>query len=245
MSTIPSPPSLSRYRHGSDTTDSLVLDSSLESMMQRVGLHVPQSVGTASTPGLRLRSHGTTSYASDPYVNLQPTGTVFNQPMTPDHPADYSDMDSDMDSLDEMDAANPSAPFFMAPTRDHDDSDDSFGSSDSLNEEQINMGLAPVHNFVQNVEDDGFGDDSFSDDDMYDNGGMVQEETLFGVPPQVRMQGSQGRLQSGGHHGEGLRMLGGDLLEDTMGISDQIAMSGRVEESPTPASWAASSIGRN
>ncbi|KAF9469655.1 hypothetical protein BDZ94DRAFT_1206358 [Collybia nuda] len=242
MSTMPTPPSLSRYNR-QDTTDSIVLDTSFESMMRRVGLPVPSSIGTtASTPGLRLRSkvaigasHADPVQPSEPLIDFQ-EGLI-----TPERAQTHLDMDSDSDSFDEVNnTAHPSAAFMMASAQGPNDSDDSFDSSnhsgDSLTEEDANLGLAPVHPFAMGVDDDGF-DDSF-DDDLYDGNalGDAEEETLFGVPPNQRIH-AQARMRAGGGNPvDGLRMLGEDLLQETIGIGTQIAMSGRVEESPTPAS---------
>ncbi|KAG5654153.1 hypothetical protein H0H81_006864 [Sphagnurus paluster] len=239
LSTMPTPPSFSRYRrHETDTNDSIVLDSSLESMMRRVGLNIPSSAGSltlgmGSTPGLRLRSHTTLkAVAVEPPCDTLLTPphhpNADDEPTTPMH--EQMDMDSDSDSMDEINTtAHPSAAFLMASSAPgHQDSDDSFGSSnhsnDSFNEEGGN-GLIQVNPFIGSLEDDGF-DDTY-DDDMYD-GGDIPEETLFGVPPSQRIQSQQRS-----HATDGLRMLGEDLLEDTIGISAQR----RPEESPTPAVW--------
>jgi DASH complex subunit ASK1 len=244
MSTMPTPPSLSRY-HRQDTTESIAMDSSFESMMRRVGLDVPPSTGAGSTPGLRLRSKAAMEASSHPHPHLQPEPLMGppDEPMTPVHAHAHLDIDSDSDSFDEVNnTAHPSAAFMMASAQGSHDSDDSFDSSnhsgDSLTEEDANLGLAPVHPFAMGVEDDGF-DDSF-DDDMYDGNvmGETQEETLFGVPPGQRIHAQTQMRVGGGLLGDGLRMLGEDLLQETIGIGNQIAMSGRVEESPTPASWA-------
>jgi DASH complex subunit ASK1 len=107
--------------------------------------------------------------------------------------------------------------------------DDSFGSSnsnhssDSIGEDFGEEGGA-VHPFARAVEGEGDGfDDSF---DSADGDGLeVPEETVFGIPPAQR------------HKGRGpseLRLLGEDLLQDTIGIGSQLAKAGRVEESPTP-----------
>ncbi|KAG5733782.1 DASH complex subunit ask1 [Termitomyces sp. T112] len=234
MSTMPTPPSLSRYRRD-DTSDSIVIDSSLESMMRRVGLNVPSSVSTTgSTPGLRLRSHGslkTSELISDDPATSSP---IFDEEtITPVHQHEDLGMDSDSDSMDEINnTAHPSHAFLMASTGARDDSDDSFGSnhsSDSLDDEGANPDFAPVHPFAGSVENDGF-DDSY-DDEMFDHlHGEVQEETLFGVPPQQRMQAQQ--RSNPGNAGQGLRMLGEDLLQDTIAIGSQID---RIENSPTPA----------
>lgn len=244
MSTMPTPPSLSRYRsHGMDSSDSLATDPSFESMMRRVGLNVPSSIPqTVSTPGLRLRPRHAANTAA-------PTGqgtaveTLVEPVPLPAQSHPDSDSDSDSDSFSEVNnTAHPSAAFLMASQGlTGTESDDSFGSSnhsgDSLTEEDANLGLVPVHPFAMGVEDDGFDDDDSFDDDGY---GAVaegfQEETLFGVPPVQRQEQMRG---GGSLEGDQLRMLGEDLLQDTIGIGTQIAMSGRVEESPTPVSWSA------
>lgn len=231
MSTVLTPPSLSRYRQ-CDTSDSIIIDSSLESMMQRVGLHVPQSVrNTGSTPGLRLRSHVPLK-ASEPILNdsdTSPPPVVHEETGTSVHQPDDLDMESDSDSMYEInDTAHPSHPFLMASVGARDDSDDSFESNhsrDFLDDGGAGPDLAPIHPFSGNIGDDGF-DDSF-DDEMFDRlHGEVQEETLFGVLPQQRMQALHRS-----NAGQDLRMAGGDF-QDILGIGSQI---GHIEESPTPA----------
>ncbi|KAG6834352.1 hypothetical protein H0H93_010264 [Arthromyces matolae] len=235
MSSMPTPPSFSRYRPFNDTSDSLVMDSSLESMMRRVGLNVPSSVSTgASTSGSILRSHASLAshdFPEDPASS--PTAKFGTREEAVSHSHAHDDLDSDSDSMDEIsNTAHPSHAFLMASAGMRNDSDDSFESnhsSDSLGDdhEGAELGLAPPHPFAANVEDDGF-DDSY-EDEMFDRlHGEVQEETLFGVLPHQRMQASNALYQ-----GQGLRMLGEDLLQDTIGIGARI---GRVEESPTPAS---------
>jgi DASH complex subunit ASK1 len=85
------------------------------------------------------------------------------------------------------------------------------------------------------VEDNGAEDYTF-DDDGVEN--QPEEETLFGVPPAQRIH-AQGRSreQAGVGHllGDDLRMLGEELLEDTIGIGAQVARRGGIEETPTPA----------
>ncbi|KAF8079159.1 hypothetical protein FPV67DRAFT_1776205 [Lyophyllum atratum] len=236
LSTMPTPPSLSRYnRYGMDTSDSIVLDSSLESMMHRVGLNVPSTVGTASTPGLRLRSHKATEQALN-ILSTPPHHANADGPITPVHRHEQLDIDSDSDSMDDMgNTAHPGVPFMLTTSASgREDSDDSFGSSnhsgDSLADEDAN--LAPVQPFAVGAQNDGF-DDSFDDDSFDGFSGEVPEETLFGVPPSQRQS-----QQRGAHLGDGLQLRGEDLLQDTIGIGAQIVMSGRIEESPTPAAWA-------
>jgi DASH complex subunit ASK1 len=138
------------------------------------------------------------------------------------------DMDSDSDSLDEVNnTAHPSAAFLMASQGSHpyDDSFDSPNhSDDSLADEDVGTGLVPIHPFANAVEDDGFDDDD-SFDGFVPAGGDFQEETVFGVTP-----GERERI-----HAEGLRMMGKDLLEDTIGKGAQIGTG--AEDSPTPSSW--------
>ena len=240
MSTIPTPPSITRYtRHAYpsafENTDS---SSSFASMMRRAGLSAPESIS---------KSHSTTSHQSFD----TPLLTTPSQPQalyTPDQHSDSfhfqheelstiqpggsrPDSDSDSDSLGDepVHTGLPSTAFLMASARNQ-DPDDSFGSSnsnhssDSIREDFSGEGGA-VHPFaraVEGEEGDGF-DDSF---DSADGDGLgVQEETVFGIPPAQR------------HHGRGpneLRLLGEDLLQDTIGIGSQLAKVGRVEESPTP-----------
>ena len=278
MSTVSTPPSLSRYnRHGhyNNSNSSITKDSSLESMIRRIRAELPSAepasyvsgtalAGVATTPGLRVRPRAQQSSSSSqnaaqlrvpeplnryteaespitPAALAPPHPDYFDDdPITPLYnPQNEQDLDSDSDSLDEINnTAHPSAAFLMASQGGHGVyDDDSFGSnhsSDSLENEldHANIGLVPVHPFAADaVEDDGFDDDSF--DDNGGNGGY--EETVFGVAPAQRQQSAaaQARLSSG----EGLRMLGDDLLQDTIGIGSHIAATGRVEESPTPANW--------
>ncbi|KIM47721.1 hypothetical protein M413DRAFT_439398 [Hebeloma cylindrosporum] len=219
------------------------------------------SAGAATTPGLRVRPRAQPSSQNAAQLRVpEPLNryTDAESPITPAmlappphqdyfeddpitpvfNPLNEQDLDSDSDSLDEINnTAHPSAAFLMASQGGHGDfDDDSFGSnhsSDSLENEldHANIGLVPVHPFAADaVEDDGFDDDSFDD-----NRNGAYEETVFGVAPAQRQQSAaaQARLSNG----EGLRMLGEDLLQDTIGIGSHIAATGRVEESPTPANW--------
>lgn len=242
MSTVPTPPSLSRYRqHDSDTSDSMAEHPSFDSMVRRVGLNIPSTSGMASTPGLRLRPRSNKPTEAAPLINqylLDDLDTATQEPglTDPDYVEAHSDSFSDSDSLEEINnTAHPSAAFLMASQGTG--SDDSFGSSnhsgDSLTEEDANLGIVPIHPFAGGVEDTGFDDD---DSFEYDNGAMgeVQEETVFGVAPAQRIQAHAAQFQ---HPTDGLRMLGEDLLQDTTGMGAHLALSGRVEESPTPASW--------
>lgn len=199
MSSVPSPPSLSRYaRHGYPTTDSEhtdTIDSSLQSMMRRVGLTNPAGSGASGNP----------LFESD-------------ELHTPNYQAQGNDSDSSSDSMDDPQPGQPSAAFLMA-AQNQAGMDDSFGSSenssDSFDDDPGEGGPHPA--FAQMVPGDD--DDSFDDD--LDRGG-AEEETLFGVPPQQRLQSQASTSRNLHLHGE-------DLLQDTMGLSQH-----RVEESPTP-----------
>lgn len=240
VSTILTPPSLSKYNR-QDTTESIAMGSSFESLMQRVGPPVPPSTAAGSTPGLRLRSKAGAEVSSHPNL-IQPPGPVEalvdfpEEPLTPVYSHGHDiDSDSDSYSFDEVNnTAHPSDAFMMASAQPSNDSDDSFDSNgnsrDSLTAEDVNL-VEPF--FTMGVEDDGF-DDSF-DDDLYDGNvmGETEEETLFGVPPAQRIH-AQAQMRAGGHLGDGLHILGEDL--NTVDIGAR-ARSGRVEESPTP--WGA------
>ena len=238
MSTVPTPPSLSRYtRHayppGMDS-ESMGIESSLESMMRRVGLDIP---GTGSTS--HSLSHSTTKALDPPTPGddlKTPDQHRFDlsideneEPsMRPDGSAQDSDSDSDSFVEETHNPGQPSAAFLMA-SQGQEGADDSFGSSnhsgDSLDDVDAGQG-GMVHPFsdMRSSEGDGFEDDSFDDDFVGQDG--QQEETVFGVPPAQRAATAGPRQH--------LHLLGEDLLQDTIGIGQQLAMAGRVEESPTP-----------
>ncbi|TFK42075.1 hypothetical protein BDQ12DRAFT_732813 [Crucibulum laeve] len=235
MSTVPTPPSLSRYqRYNADTSESLAGGSSFESMLERVGLNIPSS--KASTPGLRIRPrvNQTMDTAELVVAPSPPPAEAEEVPWTTPGDPIYSqdDVDSDSDSMDEINnTAHPSAAFLMA-SQGH--SDDSFGSSnhssDSLADEGADLGIAPVHPFAGAVQDDGFDDDDSFDDDV-PGGSLPVEETVFGLAPAQRLQADAMARQA--ERGN-LRMLGTDLLQDTLGIGN---IRNAVDESPTPAGW--------
>ncbi|PFH49824.1 hypothetical protein AMATHDRAFT_75994 [Amanita thiersii Skay4041] len=227
LSTLPTPPSLSRYnRPGTESSISTILDPSLDTLMRRVGLsmnapHYGESAEEGDSFDDSFDDLGGDLGLGNP---LPPVGV--------DPQAE--DSDSDMDSLDEINnTAHPSAAFLMASQRAG--NDDSFGSSnhsdDSLTaEDAAGLGMVPVHPFAQGVHGNAFeDDDSFDDDSMM--AGEFQEETLFGVPPAQRLRAEE--QMRAANQGQ-LRMLGEDLLQDTIGISVHLARAGRVEETPTP-----------
>lgn len=239
MSTIPSPPSLSRYtRHAYPSwTDSNDTDTSLATMMRRVGLDMS---GVLAPPMKEGELHTPDHQGLDMF-DLQQEDQSAMQVGSPPHA--NADSDSDSDSLNDepVHSSQPSTAFLMASSREP-GPDDSFGSSnsnhssDSLGADEFEGGdEAAVHPFARALEgsgEDGDGfDDSFDSEGGYEMGQGedslgVTEETVFGIPPAQRRQ--QGR-QPGQ-----LRLLGKDLLQDTIGIGGQLAKVGRIEESPTP-----------
>ncbi|EPQ59978.1 hypothetical protein GLOTRDRAFT_134757 [Gloeophyllum trabeum ATCC 11539] len=241
LSSMPTPPSLQRYTRdayeprrvpGTDVSSSGV-DTSLESLMRRVGLNVQGSAGEGrsatlsaalSVPLSTLRGPPAPAVAS----YREPSPPAEEQLQTPEPVYDLrhvqdddtvlgrgtyqeDSFDSFDDSLDEVnDTAHPSAAFLMASAqRGPNDLDDSFGSSDSG--DSLQYAGPPM------VFDDGVGFDSF-DDDMYDDEGPT--ETLFGA------RGPQGmdQLQLRSH---------GLLEEDTIGVGQQMARAGRIARSPS------------
>ncbi|THH31025.1 hypothetical protein EUX98_g3159 [Antrodiella citrinella] len=257
MSSVPTPPSLSRYAKHPGEASSSVADASLESLMRRVGdgftaNYGVQNAGSRSsiTSSEAPSSHSLPIHDSRRQLPAPVLPTAQPPEETPEHPVfsafhlrddefeagrgSDSGMLSDSSSDEEMnDTANPSAAFLLAAQRTSydDDDDSSFDSSNQSMDSMDGAALAvegAVHplTHVIGAEDEDEFDDSF-DDPAYQQD--REEETLFGVPPAQRLlaQAQQGS-------GQTLRMLGEELLEDTMGIGAQMEQAGRVEESPTP-----------
>lgn len=269
INTVPTPSSMSRYaRHvypshayqpSAAETSSSVADASLESMMRKVGLDIPNfGIGSAtsrhppptSSYSSTSRPQSTTSASSSVQVPVASgTPETPGQPIYDLHRLQDDELalnrpgtDDSSDSLDDdlpNSTANPSEAFLVASQRASYDDSDSDSDSDSIDNMDDTEGLAPVHPFARALgpnDGDSFDDDSF-DDPIYDNAPDVEEETLFGVSPAERIR-IQAQAQARARPSEGnIRMLGDELLEDTIGIGTQMARAGRVEESPTP--WAA------
>ncbi|KAJ7194662.1 DASH complex subunit Ask1-domain-containing protein [Mycena pura] len=247
LSTVASPPSLSRYNK-LDTDDSAV-DTSLESVMHRVALDPPTWTPRGNTPALRLRPKPTAStfvrpdsqsaptylapptHPQLPAGQYEPRANIFSLPAaTPlRYDAELGDdsFDSDSDSLDEVNnTAHPSAAFLMAQAASSSfDDDDSLESQDSLYQADAGAlaleGIVDVHPFA--LARGGFvnaADNSF--DESFDDGGLPREETVFGRPP-ARAQAS--RLSAQGE----LLMYGDEasVVPDTM-------QYGMAASSPTP-----------
>lgn len=244
MSTIPTPPSITRYTRHTYLSehDSNDASSSYARVMRKAGLSIPESTSTSrshsvgshqslETARLALTSQPQALHTPDPYPDLFHFQQEELSTLQPVGQSRDSDSDSDSDSLGEpAHPGQPSTAFLMASARNQ-DADDSFGSSNSNHSsDSIGEGFGDeggaVHPFARAVEDDGDGfDDSFDSVDGDAGGLEVQEETVFGIPPAQRK------------HGRGpaeLRLLGEDLLQDTIGIGSQLAKAGRIEESPTP-----------
>ncbi|KAJ7508460.1 DASH complex subunit Ask1-domain-containing protein [Mycena galericulata] len=179
MSTVSSPPSLSRYNRAD--TDESAVDTSLESVMRRY-------------------SH---RGAID---DLEFSPPVTPHPYAGGNGHDFSDSDSDSDSLDEVNnTAHPSAAFLMAQAASGAgafDEDDSFQSSqDSLERADVDMvmdaagaGIVDVHPFARG----GYagytdtGDDSFDDETPRGDSATLRGRTRSGPRADAaRLRGSE------------------------------------------------------
>ncbi|KAG7092110.1 hypothetical protein E1B28_008485 [Marasmius oreades] len=229
ISTVLTPPSLSRYTR--DTSSSM--ETSLEAMMQRVGLKgPPQSQADEDSDAWYQQPQrddaGPSSHPREDTERLYDRDQQQEYVTPSQHQIDDDD-DSFFDDPATVQPGGPSAAFLMASqNRRPLDGEDSFDdrSDDSL--DQNLEGMAPIHPFARTISIDNL-DDSF-DDDSYEadmRGAEIPTETLFGVAPGEREQYEQQRE---------LRMhgLGGSILDVSgEGLTEQI---GRVEDTPTPAS---------
>ncbi|KAL1728267.1 DASH complex subunit Ask1-domain-containing protein [Schizophyllum commune] len=220
VSSMPSvPSSLSRYHQQQESQSSVSNDTSLESMMQRMEAYDD-------------RPYQQQQHQQQPHDELEEAETSFGDvagPIPLNFQRRVADDDSDSDDDDLIDATvQPGAAFMMASNNAGDDSFDSISSrssSDSMDDEMPPDALAqPVHPFARqwatSVDDDSDSDSSS------DEGVRGDTSTLFGAragPLNVR--------QSIGPDGN-LRMLGEELLEDTIGYGQ---VPGMVPESPSPA----------
>ncbi|KAF7320225.1 hypothetical protein MKEN_00807000 [Mycena kentingensis (nom. inval.)] len=256
MSTMSSPPSLSRYNR--DLTNESEMNTSLESVIRRVSpKHGWTPGGEASTPGLRLKPKPPTFSRPIPPPQLPSAPALPQQPLVfaPITPMQYvsgdNSFDSDSDSLDAGTESDPGAFLAQAQaaqaeagsTRSFDSDESSFDADQDMMNNMLGMGLNPMgmnmplngvgpdagvmmHPLVQGGFFDSQ-DDSF--DDSFDNEirGDGEEQTVFGRPPAQRMAGDAGRISAAGD----LLMYGDEAsaLPDT-------AQYGMVQSSPTPAS---------
>ncbi|KAL0951927.1 hypothetical protein HGRIS_008581 [Hohenbuehelia grisea] len=232
VSTLQSIPSLSRYApHDTDTSSSLAGESSIESMMRRMGMdYAPTSADLTApdTPTFEPQHHD-----QDP---LTPDSAVFfaqNDQYVEEVELLHDDPDSDSDSdLDDEinNTAHPSAAFLMASQGRPGSADDSFNSDHSEDSFGDDVeGLQPVNPFAGPI-DNGF-DDSFDDDSFLQQGVGGETETVFGVPPMQREQMAAARASGQ------FRVMGEELLEDTVGFTAHGTGPGLANDSPTPANW--------
>ncbi|KAJ3918967.1 hypothetical protein F5877DRAFT_41373 [Lentinula edodes] len=241
MSTISSPPSMSRYNNS--TSSGMVTHESLESLMRQVGLKDPIP-GNLPRQDSRQYEYSSANESDSP-LQLPTTNDdefLMPPPQQYQHDPYYYDDDDDDDDI-VNNTAHPSAAFLMASQNKHPMGDDSFdddddsmvdGDGDGFGQDALLTGggdpnmMIPVHPFARGVsiEDDSF-DDSFDNDLM--QGNPMSEETLFGVLPVHREQ----RLGGEGPGARALMMHGGDLL-DTAQLTEELA---RAADSPTPAAW--------
>ncbi|KAH9837232.1 uncharacterized protein C8Q71DRAFT_809348 [Rhodofomes roseus] len=254
-SSIPTPPSLSRYQPDPQPslTGSSLVDASLERMMRQVGIMSDSGTNGSQTSADRppMRDRGQTnsksssaSTSSSIFPSRPPTFTAAPPPapQTPPPPQyDFrhirdDDLDGGMDdgglddSLDSMDSG------------DYEGNNTANPSAAFLFASQGGGNCDEDDSFASDDTDD-FADDDVGapieeyppegdsfDDDSFDNefDGPPEEETVFGVPPAERL-----RLQTRDSDAN-LRMYGADLLQDTLGVGKQILQAGRVEDTPTP-----------
>ncbi|KZT02233.1 uncharacterized protein LAESUDRAFT_738840 [Laetiporus sulphureus 93-53] len=253
-STLITPPSLSRYTRPEVASESSTSDHDIDSMIRRIGLEIPgfatadtgrgggsaMSQNTASEPYSKPGQSSASIHYSESRATARPSvdspaGAKLQTPVQFSfHPRylqddelqqNLQDDDDSMDSLDNEDQANPSPAFFVHAQQDDsfdDDDDDSF----EMDNEAVGGGNM-VHAFLHGPDTgDGFDDDSF--DDM-DSNNEPEEETVFGVPPAQRLQ-----IELQRNEDYNLRMMGANVLQDTIGISHQMAQAGMVDETPTP-----------
>ncbi|KAJ8456850.1 hypothetical protein ONZ45_g18554 [Pleurotus djamor] len=231
MSTVPTPPSLSRYgARDTDSSMSIGGNASIESMMRRAGL-APQDSPDRSDPYPLSGSSEAYRYSQSPQDDDDASSFDMPVQLDEDIPQPLDDEgDSDSEDDEVNNTAHPSAAFLMASRgRGGDDSFDSSNHSGDSFDDDIGAEGAAVHPFAGAVVDDGF-DDSF-DDDSFAGGAVAPEETetVFGVPPMRR---------GAGPDDQEFRMLGEDLLQDTFTAQMRLPMG--ATESPTPANWPAS-----
>ncbi|KAH9848202.1 hypothetical protein C2E23DRAFT_844824 [Lenzites betulinus] len=266
MSTIPTPPSMTRYTRSpyvpaaTSETSRSVADSSLDSLMRRVGLNIPgygtsiAPTGHAQEPSRPPVFSSLSSTSSIPSFRSAASSTHVPQPAAPlpepllqtPEPPQYDDFYDD-EVIGQGGGIDPDS------------------SSDSLDYEEAHNTANPSAAFLfaaqrPSYDDDDSFDSSMDDDDPTDDANGVTPVHPFLVGPQGPddddgfdddsfddvAYGPDGeeetvfgvapaqRLQQQAQHAAQFRMLGEDLLQDTFGIGSRIATAGRVEESPTP-----------
>jgi DASH complex subunit ASK1 len=268
LSNVPTPPSLSRYaRHAypsSAEVSNSIADASLESMMRRIGLDInepgSQRGGTSarkvdssmsssaapSAPPITSYGSATASISALSSQKLEEAELESKYNLARVRDDDDFDMDAQADDFDDSLDYDDQPPLdYIPPPQpddfDDDDSDDDFAdnrSSDSFGEDASGMSNPFIEGGTQAGEV--YEDDDSLDDPEYQTG---EEETLFGVPPAQRLAMEAALAQRRASQAN-FRMLGGQLLEDTIGIGAQMARAGRVEETPTPWPGGSGGTGR-
>ncbi|KAF5362892.1 hypothetical protein D9758_007153 [Tetrapyrgos nigripes] len=256
FSTTISSPDLSRYTKRNVINDNSVAtstDTSLELMMQQIGLRGPpvtsqhpvqpdtrpyewSSAGESESDVGGPSSHYYARYATQGADNVDQH--QHPHPLGPQEDSFQGELnddldDDDSDSFDDEinNTAHPSAAFLMASqNRRNMNMDNSFDSESSMDSMDMDMNMGqgdpdvsgdlelPVHPFARMAAlglglSQGGVDDSFDDDDSFNNGG-VEEETLFGVPP-----GQREAIASGNRD---LVLHGGSLFDDGSGLTEDI-----------------------
>ncbi|KAF5377142.1 hypothetical protein D9757_008796 [Collybiopsis confluens] len=220
LSTMSSPPSMSKYNLSGMSSSGMVTDSSLESMMRQVGLR--GSIEGISEPSPASTSRDVHGYGDilqlEPEIQSQlkqqESGGGYLTPMAPQYQPNpfYDDDDDDDDDDSDMinNTAHPSAAFLMLSQNRGPigDVDDSFDDDDEDEEEVMAMRMAlgmgmlgevgtgdpdimiPIHPFARMGVIE---DDSFDDDDSFGDD-MVMAQ----------------------HHNQGIGMFSGQLEEETL-----------------------------
>lgn len=251
-SSMPTPPSLSRYQPDpqSSVSGSSIVDASLERMMRQVGIisdhETGGSLSSADRPSLPSQGQKLVQpppvASSSIFPKRPPTFTAIQRPPppvalppapeTPPPPQfDFrhlqdDELDRGMDHSGLDDSLDEDSFDAQNPVFPHPagdyDEQDDSFASDETDSFDDD-GAGPAIE-VYPAEGDSFDDDSFENE--FD--GSPEEETVFGVPPAERLR-MQGRESEGN-----LRLYGADLLQDTLGVGSQMVQAGRVEDTPTP-----------
>ncbi|KAH9973366.1 DASH complex subunit Ask1-domain-containing protein [Lactifluus volemus] len=258
-SSVPTPPSLARYTRGTGTSQSSA-SLELDSMMRRVGLGLGQNPqhwwdsevaasapASSSSTSIPDNALSTPSYYTTPVPPAPAIAHDMGPPETPvpasgevfptagrASTASIEGVVTSIDAIPEGDDASTSTSTFSSSGEDSVHNTAHPSAAFLLASRQRGR-----HDYDDHDDDDDEPDDDGDFDDSLDADAAAarsrrctrlrvrrvegEEETLFGV----RRAGREVAPSQ-------LRMLGEDLLQDTMGIGTQLARAGHVEESPTP-----------
>ncbi|PCH34186.1 hypothetical protein WOLCODRAFT_135554 [Wolfiporia cocos MD-104 SS10] len=259
-SAMPTPPSLSRYHRESQGPEqsASVADSTLESMMRRVGLNMPESGETTSTTSTRTSSaRSPPALASSASISRPFTRRPVPPPPNPPRaPESFEELQHKYNLRHVRDED------LEPPDLNDDNMDDSFNSEDSLDNEVHNT-ANPSAAFLlaserASYDDDDSSSDSFvadnadgdttasmqpvhpfargmpaGDDDGFDDDSFDEPHyTSTGEQEEETLFGvpPAQRLRMLQQRNAGVSMMGADLLQDTIGIGAQVG----PEETPTP-----------